>query len=197
MSDEGVLFIVEGRTDALIIERLYPNQPKNLIIPVNGREAVLNRLRDPKFSGGYYIIDGVHGVLDRLRGMSVLNIGLISDNVLKVKVNNAIKYLVTLGDPSNDFRGSIESLILYLIRGRVNVKGITCCSGFHDKVLLIMLVYRLMNDTEVFFNRERFVNSLFTARVNDELLINDDVKQRFRRYITGDNAHGLFKNESI
>ncbi|BDC17417.1 hypothetical protein [Acidianus sp. HS-5] len=161
-------YIVEGKFDKLILEKIGINGSE--IQSANGKENVLRLFR--LGNSGCYIIDGneegynkiVEG-FDGNKDPPILAIGN--------------KKLIILGDPSDDFKGSMESLLLKLIECDEKVRnflhGINLNKSQRDKVKLVLLTFLKTSDYEIFFSVERFASKVVEIIGKDK--IRDELKK--------------------
>lgn len=91
-----------------------------------------------------------------------------------VSVGN--KRLIVVGDPHEDFKGSIETLLLKALNERVNdlLKGMSLTKSRRDKVELLLLTFLKTADDEVFFSVDRFASKVV------ELVGRDRIRETLR-----------------
>lgn len=164
-------YSVEGEFDRIILNSIGIER----VDVVYGKVRVLRRFKIA--SQGCFIVDGNE------EGFSGIAYRLETSGVRGVKdppvISVGNKRLIVVGDPDEDFKGSIETLLLKVLNERderVNdlLKGLSLTKSRRDKVELLLLTFLKTADDEVFFSVERFASKVV------ELVGRDRIRETLR-----------------
>lgn len=171
MSNYCESYLVEGEFDRII----FKNIGIETVYVAHGKVSVMRRFKEA--DRGCFIVDGNE------EGFSGIAYRLETSGVKGVKdppvISVGSKRLIVVGDPDEDFKGSIETLLLKALNERderVNdlLKGLSLTKSRRDKVELLLLTFLKTADDEVFFSVERFASKVV------ELVGRDKIRETLR-----------------
>jgi len=171
-------YMVEGKFDKIILNKIGIYKVED----GNGKENVIRQFRIA--SNGCFLVDGndegFNGIANRFVNLNA------SSNPPIISIEN--RKLIVVGDPENGYKGSMESILLKMIKINEENNVITqflqkvsltnaqrdkvLTNAQRDKVSLIMATFLRTQDYQIFFSIDRFASRVV------EFLGSDKIKKK-------------------
>jgi len=162
-------YMVEGKFDKIILNKIGIYKVED----GNGKENVIQQFRIA--SNGCFLVDGndegFNGIANRFVNLNA------SSNPPIISIEN--RKLIVVGDPENGYKGSMESILLKMIKINEENNVITqflqkvrLTNAQRDKVSLIMATFLRTQDYQIFFSIDRFASRVV------EFLGSDTIKKK-------------------
>ena len=163
-------YMVEGKFDKIILNKIGIYK----VEVGNGKENVIQQFRIA--SNGCFLVDGndegFNGIANRFVNLNA------SSNPPIISIEN--RKLIVVGDSENGYKGSMESILLKMIKINEENNVITqflqkvslTNNAQRDKVSLIMATFLRTQDYQIFFSIDRFASRVV------EFLGSDKIKKK-------------------